>query len=77
MKIVYTRHAQEMMIMRGISSSLVEECVQNPDKTMLGRNGKVLYLKDLGKNYLKVIVKQEDSTFLVITFHWLEKRRVK
>ena len=34
-------------------------------------------LKDLGKNFLKVIVKQEDSTFLVITFHWLEKRRVK
>ena len=66
-----------MMIVRGIAKGLVEECVQDPDKTMPGRNGKVVCLRDLGKNYLKVVVKQENSNFLVITIHWLEKRRVK
>ena len=41
------------------------------------KEGKKIYLKDFGKNYLKLVVSEELKDKVVITLHWLAKRRVK
>jgi hypothetical protein len=42
-----------------------------------GREGKLIYLKDFGKNYLKVILVKENVDFVVITQYWLSKDKFK
>lgn len=76
-KIIYTKHAEDMLIFRKISKELVQECLKSPDETLSAREGKKIYLKDLGRNYLKLVVAQEKDYIIVITAHWLAKKRVK
>lgn len=77
MKIIYTKHAEEMLIFRRISKSLADQCALDPDQTLPTRQGKKIYLKDFGKNYLKLVVAQEGNILVIITLHWLAKRRIK
>ena len=77
MKIIYTKHAEEMLIFRNIPRKLVQECVNNPDEILPAREGKKIYLKDFGKNYLKLVVVQEENILVIVTLHWLAKRRLK
>jgi hypothetical protein len=77
MAIVYTKHAAEMLIFRKIKKEFVEKCIQNFDDIKPVREGKNAYLKDFGKNYLKVIVSEEGENIVVITLYWIAKGRVK
>lgn len=77
MAIIYTKHAQEMLIHRGIKKELADECANNPDHTLSSEEDYKIYLKDCGKNYLKLVVSKEEKDKVIITVHWLDKRRVK
>ena len=77
MKIIYTKHAEEMLIFRQISKKIVQECVNNPDEILPAREGKKIYLKDFGKNYLKLVLAHQKDAFIVITTHWLAKKRAE
>lgn len=77
MDIIYTKHAEEMLVFRGITKAKVKKCIKNPDKILTVKEGKKAYLRNFGKNYLKVIVFEERDYFVVITLYWLEKARVK
>ncbi len=74
MQIIYTKHAREMMNIRNISQSLVEKCVENPEDILSAREGKDIYLKNFGKNFLRVIGVKEQGSIIVITAHWLAKK---
>lgn len=73
----YTKHALENLVKRKISKNKVRKCLENPDIKSSGTQGKTLYLKDYGKNFLKVVVSEEEGDQIVITQHWLDKKRVK
>lgn len=77
MAIVFTKHAKEMLVFRKIKEGLVNECINNPDQILPTREYKKIYLKDFGKNYLKLIVLEEDEERVIITLYWFAKRRIK
>jgi len=77
MSIIYTKHAKEMLLHRSIEQALVDECAESPDEVILGDNNRLIYLKDFGKNFLKLVVSEEGKDKVIITAHWLAKKRVK
>lgn len=74
--IKYTKHALENLKKRGISKTQIRKCLENPDIKDINE-GKSIFLKDFGKNYLKVIVSEENNDLMVITEYWIDSRRVK
>lgn len=77
MKIIYTKHAEEMLAFRRLGKELVKKCVENPSKILPAKEGRKVYLKDLGKNFLKVVVSEEERTTVIITAYWIAKEQVK
>ncbi len=77
MAIIYTKHAKEMLLHRNIKQTLADECANNPDRVKLGENDRKIYLKNFGKNFLKLIVSEEGKNKVIITAHWLDKKRVR
>lgn len=63
-----------MLVFRSISKDLVDKCLKYPDKIVPAKLEKLTYLKDYGKNYLKVIVAKEKNQVIVITVYWLAKK---
>lgn len=74
--IIYTKHAEEMLVFRRIQREFVEKCIKDPDDVSPAREDKKIYLKNFGNNYLKVIVSEEGENIIVVTLHWLAKKRV-
>lgn len=77
MAIIYTKHAEEMLLHRDIEKNLVEETIKNPDKVVSEREGTKAYLKDFGKDYLRVVVAKQNENFTIVTLHWVAKKRVR
>lgn len=77
MAIIYTKHAKEMLIVRSIRKELADECADNPDHVLPGDYDRKIYLKDFGVNYLKLVISEEGKNIVIITAHWLDKKRVK
>lgn len=76
-RIVFTKHAEEMLSVRGIHKDMISSCLIHPTKIVDAKDGKRAYLKDLGVNYLKVIISDERDASVVVTLYWLAKHRVK
>lgn len=77
MAVVYSKHAKEMLKLRRIKQSLVNHCVCNPDYILPGQENRKIYLKDCGINFLKVVILKETGDTVIITAHWLAKKRLK
>lgn len=77
MAIIYTKHAEEMLVFRKIGRDKIESCIKSPDEVFAAKEGREAYLKNFGRNYLKIIVTKDGSNLVIITLHWLAKRRVK
>lgn len=75
--IKYTKHALENLTKRRITKDRVKKCLENPDIKAAGVKGKTIFLKDFGKNFLRVIAIKEKSDWVIITEHWIDKKRVK
>ncbi|MBI2314805.1 DUF4258 domain-containing protein [Candidatus Daviesbacteria bacterium] len=75
--IIYTKHAKEMLLVRSIDKKLVDKCAVNPDHVLPGDYERKIYLTDFGVNYLKLVVSEEGKNIVIITVHWLDKKRVK
>lgn len=65
-----------MLVLRRIKKSLVEKCINEPDKVVFGKKGRKIYLRNFGKNDLKV-VGIENEEIMVITCHWIAPGRIK
>lgn len=75
--IKFTKHALENLIKRRISKSKVKVCLENPDIKTSGTKGKKVFFKDFGNKSLKVVAIKEERNIVVITEHWIDKKRVK
>lgn len=76
-KIKFTKHAREMLVFRKIKKEQVEATIKGSDYKSSGRSGKDVLYKNFGKIYLKVVVSKEKGHVLVITNHWIAKKRIK
>lgn len=77
MAIKYTKHAEEMLELRGVDKKLSNETVRNPDVVSSSRDNTKIYLKDFGKNYLMLVIAEIGDDQIVVTLHWLARKRVK
>lgn len=77
MAIIFSQHAKEMLKFRDINQSLAKQCVHNPDHILPSRENRKIYLKDFDNNFLKLIVAEEGDNKIIITAHWIAKKRIK
>lgn len=77
MAVRYTKHAEEMLVLRGVSKNLADQTASNPDLISPAKEGKKMYLKDFGKNYLVLVISEEMDDKIIVTLHWLARKRVK
>lgn len=75
-RIVFTKHAEEMLTVRNIPKNLVNSTLMHPDQSMPTREGKLVYIKHFDGTSLKVIVVKEKTAFIVITLYWIAKKRI-
>lgn len=66
-----------MLVVRDITKKLADECANNPDYILPAVSDRKIYLKDFGVNYLKLVVSEKGKNLVIITVHWLDKRRLK
>lgn len=66
-----------MLILRAIKQKFADETANKPEQILSAREGRKIYLKDFGKNYLKLVVAEEGKNKVIITAHWLDKKKVK
>lgn len=76
MAIIYSKHAKEMLSHRDINKEFADKCAADPDKILTANNNKKIYLKDFGTNFLKLIIAEEGEDKIIITVHWVAKKRV-
>ncbi len=73
-RIAFTRHANEMIVLRRLNKKLIEQCIRHPAEIIPAKENKYAYVKDLGKNYLKVIIADEKQALIVVTAYWFAKK---
>jgi len=76
-RVVYTKHAEGMLVKRNLKKVFVTSCLTKPDKIEHAKENKQSYIKDFGRNYLKVIVSEEGNVFVIITLYWIAKDSMK
>lgn len=76
-KIVLTKHVLKRLKERNIKGIWSRQCARHPDFIFPVGDNKKAYLKDMGKNYLKVIIVEEGENLVVLTAHWFAKIRFR
>ena len=67
MRIVYTIHARERMVERGIKEEDVELILSNPDSVGEGRNGALIATRRISGRMVKIIYNLKDNITIIIT----------
>jgi hypothetical protein len=67
-------HAQEQMELRGISAEEVAETIVSPDRSYIGRFGRIVAEKDFGTRILRVVYNEGQEEAVVITAVPIRKR---
>ncbi|NIQ07198.1 MAG: DUF4258 domain-containing protein [Candidatus Korarchaeota archaeon] len=75
MKLVYTDHAAEKIVERGISKKRIAKAVKNPDAIRKGKFGRKIIHKDIKGKLLRIIVSKENDTYRIITVYYTSPER--
>ena len=70
MNIIFTKHAEERIKLRGFSSFEIIEAIKHPDKT-IHKYGKQFYQKKLDRGLIEVCCEKTENNIKVITVYWL------
>lgn len=73
MNIEFSDHAELKIAQRKLKRAQIVETVLHPDFTRASYSSRQELYKKLGKNHLKVVVVEENSTIVVVTAHWIAK----
>ena len=77
MRFIYTNHAKENMIERKISSSDVESTINNPNEELTSKKGRKIAQKIFGNRLLRVIYKEAEKVYIIVTVYFTKIRRYK
>lgn len=64
---IYTRHADEQRIARGISTAEVAETIRNPERARPSRDGCYVFTRHVGPRRVKVVFGFGASDIVVVT----------
>jgi len=73
-KLIYTLHSLERLKQRKITFNQIENCLNNPDKTIIENNIKKA-IKKTNNKILIVAYKEENNTIIIITAYKTSKIR--
>lgn len=76
-QIVFTKHAEEMLLVRRINKIMVVSCLTQPTRVVQAKKDTSAYLKEFDAQCLKVIAAEEKDALVVITVYWIAKSRAK
>ena len=70
---IWTNHAQERLLNRGVSQTMAAETFQNPDTTSSGKNpGTIHYEKKFDSSTVTLIAKQNERKEWIIISGWID-----
>jgi len=75
MQIIYTKHAEDMLIERMISKILIEQVIREPDSSQTDDKGLCHLFKTINDKVLRVVARRENNTYIIITMYY--DRRMK
>jgi hypothetical protein len=68
--IVYTQHAKDRMLERGIKKEWIEEAIKNPDEIKKGKENKRIVVKAINNKKINVVYPTEKYSYIIITTYW-------
>ena len=72
LKIVYTNHAGERLLHRGIKREWVRKAINNPEKLINVKYGRKQAIKKINSDKVSVIYVEENNKIVVLTVYWGE-----
>ena len=66
MNLIFTNHAKQRMIERGIKINEIQEAIDFPDYT-INKDGKIESYKNINSKHLKIIYSKEGKFIKIIT----------
>ncbi|MGB9628342.1 MAG: DUF4258 domain-containing protein [Thermodesulfobacteriota bacterium] len=69
-EIVYTAHARQRMILRGISEEMVSRALEMPEERSTGYRNRSLAYRRFPEGRIKVVYVQDQNRMTVITVMW-------
>ena len=73
MRVIFSNHAKIKLQQRKINKNFVLRTLERPDFFRPGYGGRTVAYKNFGKNFMAVVFKKENETFVVVTQHWVAK----
>ncbi len=71
--IIWTNHALERLVQRGLSQSDALSAFKNPDRSFPGKNpGSVEYIKKFSNSTITIIAKKNDRNEWVVISAWID-----
>lgn len=77
MQFEYTGHAEENIRERNLGKNLIEETMICPDKVIETRFGRKIAQKIIDKKLLRVIYKQEENVYIIVTAYFSKPERYR
>ena len=74
-KVRFTIHAERKISERNIRKDLVTRTIENPDATVGGRENTKIAQKEISKKMLRVVFRENEYDYIVITAYFTEKER--
>ena len=71
-RIVYTVHARQRMVLRGITEEMVRQALEMPDERGAGYRDRSLAYRRFPQGRIKVVYVEEQGQMVVITVMWEE-----
>ena len=71
-RIVYTVHARQRMVLRGITDEMVRQALEMPDERDTGYRDRSLAYRRFPQGCIKVVYVKEQGQMVVITVMWEE-----
>jgi hypothetical protein len=70
MKIIFTKHAEQRMKLRGLLASEAAEAIKHPDKT-IRKYGKYFFQKKLDRGLIELCCEKTENHIKIITVYWV------
>jgi hypothetical protein len=77
MKIIFSKHALLKINHRNLHKVQIIETIKYPDFTQPSYNFREERYRLYTKNHLKVVIKIERESIVVVTAHWVAKPKLK
>lgn len=71
--VIWTNHAQERLMSRGVEQTMALQTFKSPDETFQGKNpGTIQYEKKFGSSIITLIAKQNEHKEWLILSGWID-----